>query len=137
MRLYNIRGRLIRKRVFPYLIAWDGPSKSKIQFQVKQFLKPYWSGHICYEEFPVYGSLLQVDFVNATLRIGIEVQGPQHEAFHYFHGGEPLKYLEQYKHDVQKREWLERNEFRFIEINYDEVDSLTVSFFKEKFNVTL
>jgi hypothetical protein len=38
MTLYNIKGRLVKKNVFPYLIDWNGKSKSIIQFQTKQFL---------------------------------------------------------------------------------------------------
>jgi hypothetical protein len=137
MRLYNVRGKLMTKKVSPYLIVWDGPSKSKIQFQVKQFLKPFWSGHICYEEFPVYGTLLKVDLLNATYRIAVEVQGPQHSEFHYFHGGDPFKYLESVKNDVKKLEWLEKNEFKFVEINFDEIELLSKEFFKTKFGVIL
>lgn len=137
MRLYNIRGRLVSKNVSRCIIKWDGESKSNLQFRVKQFLKPFWCGHICYEEFPVYGTLLKVDILNATLRIAVEVQGPQHECFHYFHNEQPFQYLASIKNDVKKREWLIRNEFHFIEINYDEIDLLTREFFKEKFDVTL
>jgi hypothetical protein len=125
------------KNVAPYLIVWDGPSKSKIQFRVKQFLKPFWRGHICYEEFPVYGTLLKVDLLNATLRVSIEVQGPQHTEYHWFHNRQPFNYLDSIKKDVKKQEWLERNDFRFIEINYDEIDTLTRDFFREKFGLVL
>lgn len=137
MRLLNVRGKLVSKNVAPYLIKWDAPSKSQLQFRVKQFLKPYWSGHIVYEEFPVYGTLLKVDILNATYRFGVEVQGPHHSGFHYFHGGQPFNYLEQYKNDVKKMEWLQRNDFTYIEINYDEIDKLTREWFAEKFGIQL
>ena len=137
MNLFNVRGKLTKKNVTPYIIRWDGPSKSKLQFRVKQFLKPYWQGHIVYEEFPVYGTALRVDILNATLRIAIEVNGPQHSEFHYFHNSQPLNYLAGVKNDVKKMEWLQRNDFIFIEINYDEVSTLTRKFFLEKFGVKL
>ena len=137
MKLLNIRGKMQTKNVSPYLISWDGPSKSKIQFRVKQFFKPFWIGSICYEEFPVYGTQLRVDLLNATYRIAIEVQGPQHNEFHYFHNKEPNNYLASVKRDMQKLEWLERNEFSFIEINHDEIDLMSREFFKEKFGLVL
>lgn len=137
MRLLNVRGRLAKKNVSRFLIRWDGPSKSQLQFRVKQFLKPYWQGHVVYEEFPVYGTLLKVDILNATLRVAIEVQGPQHSQFHYFHNKQPLAYLDGIKKDVAKQEWLERNSFRFIEINYDEIDNLSRQFFFDKFGLAL
>lgn len=137
MRLLNIRGRLTKKNVSRYLIRWDGSSKSQLQFRVKQFFKPYWCGHIVYEEFPVYGSLLRVDILNATLRVAIEVQGPQHSQFHYFHGKQPLAYLDSIKKDVAKQEWLEKNDFNFVEINFDEVDKLSPQFIREQFGIVL
>ena len=53
MRLYNIYGKLQKKNVSPYLIKWDEKSRSKIQAEVKHFLKPFWKAQVVYEEFPV------------------------------------------------------------------------------------
>ena len=66
MRLYNIYGKLQKKNVRSYLIDWDGKSRSKIQFSVKQFLKTFWKTQMVYEEFPVYGTKMKVDILNAT-----------------------------------------------------------------------
>ena len=66
MRLYNIKGRLVSKNVRKYLIDWDKKSRSKVQFKVKKILEPYWKNYVVYEEFPVYGTLLKVDILNAT-----------------------------------------------------------------------
>ena len=84
MRLYNIHGKLQSKKVSKYLINWDAKSKSNIQFKSKQFIKTYWQNHIVYEEFPVYGTRMKVDIVNATRKIAIEVNGPQHNKFNKF-----------------------------------------------------
>ena len=137
MRLLNIRGKLVSKNVSRYLVKWDGKCKSQIQFQTKQFFKRYWYGCICYEEFPVYGSMLKVDFLNATMKIAVEVNGPQHSKFHYFHNANPNLYLEAVKNDLKKGKWLEQNGFKLIEINWDEVPLLTSSFIKDKFDITL
>ena len=137
MRLYNIYGNLVKKSVSQYIVDWDGKSRSNIQFETKQFLKQFWKNHIVYEEFPVYGSLMKVDIVNATMRIAVEVNGAQHNQFHYFHNKSPAKYLKSIKNDIQKREWLEKNNFKVVEINHDEVALLSHSFFKEKFGITL
>ena len=66
MRLYNIHGKLQSKNVSKKIIKWGAKSRSKLQFKVKQFFKKYWQDHIVYEEFPVYGTRLSVDIVNAT-----------------------------------------------------------------------
>ena len=138
MRLYNIYGKLQSRKVSKYLIDWDDKSKSKIQFKTKQFLKPYWQNHIVYEEFPVYGTKLKVDFINATKKIAIEVNGTQHSKFNkFFHNNSRANYLESIKRDVKKREWLELNNFLIVEIEQNEVDKLSKQWFKKEFNITL
>lgn len=137
MRLLNINGRLVSKNVSRYIIKWDAKSKSQLQHKVKQFLKPFWNGQIVYEEFPVYGTLLKVDILNATLKIAVEIHGPQHNEFHFFHNGSPNNFLTSIKRDWKKVEWLEKNGFKLVEINFDEVDAISRDFFRDKFNIVL
>tara|TARA_Y100000593_G_scaffold95031_1_gene198570 strand:+ start:19314 stop:19730 length:417 start_codon:yes stop_codon:yes gene_type:complete len=138
MRLYNVNGKLQSKKVSKYLINWDGKSRSKIQFRVKQFLKPFWQNQIVYEEFPVYGTKMHVDILNATKKIAIEVNGSQHSNFNkFFHNDSRLKYLESIKRDVAKAHWLESNNFTLLEIEEGEVGLLSVEFFKKHFDIIL
>jgi len=138
VRLYNVHGKLQSRRVSKYLIDWDAKSKSNIQFKTKQFLKPYWRNHIVYEEFPVYGTRMKVDIVNATRKIAIEVNGTQHSKFNkFFHGNSRAKYLASIKRDVKKREWLKLNNFKIIEIEQNEVELLTKKWFEKEFGITL
>lgn len=137
MRLYNVNGRLQSRNVSRYLIDWDGKCRSKIQSRVKQFLKKFWENHVVYEEFPVFGTRLKVDLVNATKYIAIEVQGQQHTSYSKFFHGSRTGYWKSIKRDVQKENWLVSNNFRLIEINYDEIDTLSKAFFKKQFNVIL
>jgi len=131
MRLYNIQGRLQARKVSKYLIKWNKKSRSKIQFKVKQFLKKYWENQIVYEEFPVYGSRMTVDIVNATKKIAIEVQGRQHKEFNKFFHKTRGNYLESIKRDYIKREWLEKNGFVLIEVEEKEINKLSKTFFKK------
>ena len=134
MRLYNIYGRLENKNVNKYLVKWDEPSRSKIQFSVKQFLKKYWLSCVVYEEFPVYGSRMKVDILNATKKIAIEVNGAQHNNFNkLFHANSRINYLNSIKRDFKKLEWLEENGYNLIEINHDEIDLLSKDYIKKKF----
>tara|TARA_Y100000766_G_C18912252_1_gene608973 strand:- start:586 stop:1002 length:417 start_codon:yes stop_codon:yes gene_type:complete len=138
MRLFNINGRLQKKSVSKYLINWNKKSRSKVQFKTKKFLEPFWKGQIVYEEFPVYGSRMTVDILNATKKLAIEVQGKQHGEFNkFFHNNSRLKYLEGIKRDIKKAEWLEKNGFILFEIEEDEVDSLSLEFFLEKFGMSI
>jgi len=138
MRLINIYGRPQNRIVTKYLIKWDAKSRSKIQFKVKQFLKKFWQNHIVYEEFPVYGSRMTVDILNATKKIAVEVQGRQHIEFNkFFHNNSRLEYLEAIKRDFEKASWLNKNGFKLIEINEGEINKLNKKFFEKQFNMTL
>ena len=138
MKLYNVYGKVVSKNVSQYLVKWEASSRSKVQFNTKQFLKKYWKNHIVYEEFPVFGSRLKVDIVNATLKIAVEVHGKQHSAYNkFFHGDSRLNYLKSIKRDVAKERWLSLNEFHLIEIYENEVKDLSEQFFKDKFNINL
>ena len=138
MRLLNINGKPQKKNVSKYLINWNKKSRSKVQFKTKKFLEPFWRGQIVYEEFPVYGSRMTVDILNATKKLAIEVQGKQHGEFNkFFHSNSRLKYLEGIKRDIKKAEWLENNGFILLEIEEDEVDSLSVKFFMDKFGILI
>ena len=138
MRLFNINGRLQKKSVSKYLINWNKKSRSKVQFKTKKFLEPFWKGHIVYEEFPVYGSRMTVDILNATKKLAVEVQGKQHGEFNkFFHSNSRLKYLEGIKRDIKKAEWLENNGFILLEIEENEVDSLSLEFFLQKFGLSI
>jgi len=121
VRLYNIYGKLTTRKVSKYLIDWDKKSKSKLQFRAKQLLKPYWENHVVYEEFPVYGSLMRVDFLNATKKVAVEVNGRQHTSFvSYFHKSRS-DYLKSIKRDHEKSEWLEKNGYKLIEMEEKDV----------------
>jgi len=124
--------------VSKYLISWKKKSKSKLQFSVKEFLQPYWKNHIVYEEFPVYGTRMKVDFVNTTKKIAIEVNGPQHDEFNkFFHGNSRAKYLQSMKRDVQKADWLENNGFILMQIYKDDIPKLNLSYIRKTFDISL
>lgn len=138
MRLLNINGKLVNKNVKKSLINWEGKSRSNLQFKFKQFFYLYWKNHIVYEEFPVYGTMLKVDILNATKRIAIEIQGEQHESFNkFFHGNSRLKYLESIKRDVKKQKWLEINNFKLLELYQTDFNKLSPEYILEKTNINI
>lgn len=107
------------KKAKKYLIDWDGKSRSKIQYGVKQFLKEYWSNHIVFEEFPVAGTRLSLDFYNANKKVAIEVQGKQHTKYvPFFHGKNKINYINQLRRDQDKLKFCELNDIHLVEI-YD------------------
>ena len=138
MRLLNINGTLVNKNVRKYLIDWQGKSRSKLQFKFKQFFYPYWKNHIVYEEFPVYGSMLKVDLLNATKKIAVEIQGDQHESFNkFFHDNSRFKYLQSIKRDVKKEKWLEMNEFKFLQVYESDLKTLSPQYIEEKCGILI
>lgn len=136
MRFKTLTGRTRRiSKAKKYLISWGGKSRSKIQFATKQFLKKYWQHHIVFEEFPVAGTKLTLDFYNANKKIAVEVQGEQHTKYvPFFHNGNKANYISQLRRDVSKNNFCELNGITLVEI-YKE-DKINENLFK-KFGVIL
>ena len=138
MRLYNIKGRLVKKNVSPYIINWDAPSRSKMQKRVKDSLFDFWKGCVVYEEFPVYGTKLKVDILNASRMQAVEVHGDQHIKFNkFFHANSREIYLNSISRDAEKYEWLEANNFKVIEIYQKDMKNLSKEWFEDKFEIFL
>lgn len=138
MRLLNIYGKSVNKNVAKYLVNWDKPCRSKIQLQVKKFFEKYWVNHMCYEEFPVFGSRLKVDLVNMTKKIAVEVQGEQHDSFNkFFHKNKRSNYLSSIIRDQQKYEWLQVNSFKVLEIKKEDMPHLSKTYIKHSFGIDI
>ena len=56
-----------------YLIDWNKKCRSKIQKRVKDLLHGYWDADVVFEEFPVAGTRMTLDFYNANKKIAIEM----------------------------------------------------------------
>jgi hypothetical protein len=100
-----------------HLIKWAAPSRSKFQFNVKQFLEKYWKSDMVFEELPLAGSRMSFDFYNATQNIAIEVQGQQHTKYTpFFHGKAKSNFLGQIRRDNDKQKYCEINKIKLIEV---------------------
>lgn len=122
------------KNIKNLIIDWDGKSRSKFQFEVKTFLKPYWKGDVVFEELKVVGTRLSLDFFNANKKIAIEAQGQQHFKYVKFFHGNRANFLSQIKRDVKKIEFCELNNIKLIEIYPNDI--LSKELF-EKFEISL
>ena len=111
------------KKPINYLINWEEGSRSKLQGKVKNFLKVFWDGDVVFEEFPVVGSRLTLDFYNATIKIAIEVQGKQHTKYNkFFHRNNKINYLNQLKRDDEKLAFCDLNNIKLLEVHEENVD---------------
>lgn len=132
MKLKNLSGRYVYKNVNSKRIDWGKKSRSKIQFSVKEILHDLWKNDIVYEEFPVYGTRLSLDFYNATLDVAIEVQGAQHTSYNkFFHGGNQAAFIDQLRRDRDKDEFCEMNEIKLVKIFEKEKRNISVDFVKD------
>jgi len=104
-----------------YLIKWDKKCRSKLQKKVKDLLYKYWKADVVFEEFPVLGSRMTIDFYNVNKNIAIEVDGMQHYKYNkFFHSNSKHKFLEQLKRDEQKELFCESNSIKLIRIMENE-----------------
>lgn len=105
------------KKPEKFLIDWRGKSRSIFQKDVKDFLKDYWKYDFVYEEFPIVGTKLSLDFYNSSKKIAVEVQGIQHIRYSPFmHGGSKVNFLNQISRDGKKLEFCEKNDIVLVEI---------------------
>ena len=112
-----------------YMVKWDKPSRSKMQFGVKEFVKTYWFNDVVFEEFPIVGTRMSLDLYNANKNIAIEVQGAQHLKYTpFFHGKSKTTFLSQIRRDNDKEEFCKLNDIKLVEV-YPE-DKLSVDLFK-------
>ena len=137
MRLYTLNGKTpIYKNVNKYLIDWEGESRSNLQKRVKDFFFNYWKNNIVYEEFPVYGTRMRVDLLNATTKTAIEVNGDQHIKFNkFFHQGSRTQFLKSIKRDLNKAKWLKKNDFSLMELYSEDVDALSEAYLEKHFSI--
>lgn len=113
-----------------YLIKWDGTCRSKFQKKIKTMLEPYWFADIVFEELPVMGTRLTIDFFNSNKRIALEVDGRQHYAYNkFFHGKNRQNFLDQISRDEIKESFCEKNNITLIRITED--DKLSIALLKE------
>lgn len=108
-----------------YSIKWEKASRSKLQSKVKGLLKKIWGGCRVFEEMPIPGTRMTLDFYNANYRIALEVDGKQHYKFsNHFHSGDIEKFKDQLRRDTAKQEFCDLNQIRLV--RFLECDKLTL-----------
>jgi very-short-patch-repair endonuclease len=100
-----------------YLINWEKKCRSKIQKRVKDLLHSHWMADIVFEEFPVVGTRMTIDFYNANKKVAIEVDGNQHYKFNkFFHSNSRQNFLSQLQRDEKKEYFCEINNIKLVRI---------------------
>jgi hypothetical protein len=100
-----------------YLIKWKNTCKSKIQKKIKDLLYPHWGADVVFEELPVAGTRMTLDFYNANRKIAVEVDGNQHYKFNkFFHSNSRQNFLAQLQRDDKKEYFCEINQIKLVRI---------------------
>jgi len=100
-----------------YLIDWDKKCRSKIQKRVKDLLYPHWIADVVFEELPVLGTRMTLDFYNANKKLAVEVDGNQHYKYNkFFHSNSRQNFLSQLQRDEKKEYFCEINQIRLVRI---------------------
>ena len=121
MKFKTLTGGLKRlPRTKAYLVDWAKKSRSKRQFKTKQFLKEYWKDHVVFEEFPVAGTKMTLDFYNANKKIAVEVQGEQHTKYVPFFHGRRGNFASQLRRDERKLAFCKLNKIKLVEVYPDD-----------------
>jgi len=129
MELLTLYGKKKRcKNLKKYLIDWGGSSRSKFQTKVKKFIEKYWGRDVVFEEFPVVGTRLSLDFYNANKKVAIEVQGQQHVKYVEFFHQNRFNYLEQLQRDQKKEKFCELNNITLVTIYQN--DTIDINLFE-------
>ena len=76
----------------------------------------FWQQNIVFEEFPIVGTRLTLDFYNANKKIAIEVQGRQHTGFVKFFHTNRMNFLHQLNRDKKKERFCELNKITLVTI---------------------
>ena len=137
MKLVDIFGRIKNISLKKYRRNWDNPSKSKFQFNIKQFFKEYWFHDNCVEEFPVLGTKLNCDIINFDKMIAVEADGNFHNTFSKFHHKNRIGFLNSLKRDQKKDQWLEDNGLFIIRINENDIKNLNLDWIQNTFNIDI
>jgi len=124
-----------------YLINWNPKREvSKPQAAVKAFLRPYWKAHVVTEECPLAtgkGRSMRGDLMNWTRRIAVEVSPSSSHSFNAFFHKSRHSFGAAVGRDLDKIAWFEKNRFKLVELDDEDLANLTAKMFLEKHGVTL
>jgi len=100
-----------------YLIDWDKKCRSKLQKKVKDLLYSNWVSDVVFEELPVLGTRMTLDFYNANKKLAVEVDGNQHYKYNkFFHSNSRQNFLSQLQRDEKKEYFCEINNIKLVRI---------------------
>ena len=140
MKVYKFKSdKLVSIPINKYLIDWDADSCSKLQTKCKQLLRPFWSRCLVLEECRIPGCLLRIDFICLNKKIAVEVSPISHHGTFnaFFHKNSRNVYKDSIKRDLDKLEWLEKNQFKLLELNEADLDQFSPRYIESLFGILI
>lgn len=130
-RVYNLD-------VGDYLIDWKPAREvSAPQARVKDFLYPYWKTQVVTEELRIPGSKLRIDLINWQRRVAIEVSPSSSHSFNKWFHKDRARFSAAVKRDLDKEQWCVSNRLTYIELTDEDIEQLSVAWFKTVHKLTL
>lgn len=127
--------REVNIKIQKYLCNFDSTKGSSGEKAVRAFLKKHSSVHIWCEQLRIPSTRMTVDFLAPGLKIAIEYDGAFHHDYNkWAHKGSRGNFHRQIIRDTEKDEHLERNNFKIIRLE-DEDLPLTKQFFIDTFEI--
>lgn len=118
-------GRVVNLQIKNKRLKVQSKSKSKFQYEVGCKLREDYPHDLIFEEVNIPGEGLVLDFFIPSVRLVVECHGLQHtEHIKHFHKTK-RDFHNQQDRDSKKREWCKLNNFRLVEVFYDDWKSST------------
>jgi hypothetical protein len=130
--------KLVSINVNKYKIDWEKDGASKIERQFRDLIYPYWKNKIVLFQPLIPGTRLRLDFLNATNRLCVEIDGPQHNEFNkHFHNNSRAKFLASIGRDLKKDDWLRANNIKLVRLDSSDLDNFSIKYIQEKFDISI
>ncbi len=119
MEIITLKGRSVNWHLTPQKYPIKGENgRSKFQHKIYLELKKLYPHDIILEEIKMPESRLFFDFVIPSVKLVIEAQGKQHEAFNTLFHKYREDFIRQQNRDQMKRDFCQTNNLTFVEVPY-------------------
>lgn len=106
-------------------IAYGSANKSELHLRARDLLKKEFPTLQILEEVSIplrRGVTLYMDFYIPLKQICVEVHGEQHYKFIPFYHTNMVSFVKAKKRDIEKKEWCEQNNIRYVVFPFDQTD---------------
>lgn len=106
-------------------VAYGTSNKSDLHLRARNVLKQEYPTLQILEEVSIplkRGVTLYMDFYLPLKKICVEVHGEQHYKFIPFYHRDMVSFVRAKKRDLEKQEWCEQNEIRYVTFAFDGTD---------------